>query len=106
MPADGAGGGDAKSLRLTNDAWEDWFPHPSPDGKSVLFLSFPPGSQGHNDRGARIQLRMIPAPGGAGTEAVPKVVTEFTGGQGTINVNSWSPDSKRFAYVTYEVKPS
>jgi TolB protein len=23
------------------------------------------------------------------------------GGQGTINVNSWSPDSGRFAFVTY-----
>jgi hypothetical protein len=23
------------------------------------------------------------------------------GGQGTINVNSWAPDSRRFAYVSY-----
>ena len=106
MPADGAGPSDAKAQRLTNDAWEDWFPHPSPDGKWVLFLSFPPGTQGHNDRGARIQLRVIPAPGDAVREVAPKVITEFTGGQGTINVNSWSPDSKRFAYVSYEVKPS
>jgi TolB protein len=105
MPADGAGPDDRKAERLTNDAPEDWFPHPSPDGKWVLFLSFPAGTQGHNDRGAKIQLRMIPAPGDTVREIAPKVITEFTGGQGTINVNSWSPDSKRFAYVTYEVKP-
>jgi TolB protein len=106
MPADGAGPGDHKAQRLTSDAPEDWFPHPSPDGKWVLFLSFPPGTQGHNDRTARIQLRMIPAPGDTVREVAPKVITEFSGGQGTLNVNSWSPDSKRFAYVTYELKPS
>jgi Tol biopolymer transport system component len=106
MPATGAGPGDATAERVTNDAWEDWFPHPSPDGNWVLFLSFPPGTPGHNDRAARIQLRMIPAPGDTVREVSPRVVTEFTGGQGTINVNSWSPDSKRFAYVSYEVKPS
>ena len=106
MPADGAGPEDRKAQRLTSDAPEDWFPHPSPDGKWVLFLSFPPGTQGHNDRAARIQLRMIPAPGDTVREVAPKVITEFSGGQGTINVNSWSPDSKRFAYVTYEVKQS
>jgi TolB protein len=106
MPADGAGPEDHKAQRLTSDAPEDWFPHPSPDGKSVLFLSFPPGTQGHNDRAARIQLRMIPAPGDTVREVAPKVITEFSGGQGTLNVNSWSPDSKRFAYVTYELKPS
>ncbi len=106
MPADGAGPEDRRAERVTNDAAEDWFPHPSPDGKWVLFLSFPPGTAGHNDRGAKIALRMIPAPGDTVREVAPTVVTEFLGGQGTINVNSWSPDSKRFAYVTYEVKPS
>ena len=106
MPADGAGPEDRRAERLTSDAPEDWFPHASPDGKWVLFLSFPPGTQGHNDRGARIQLRMIPAPGDKVGDLTPRVITEFTGGQGTINVNSWAPDSRRFAYVTYEVKPS
>jgi len=44
-----------------------------------------------------VQLRMIPAAGGT-----PQVLTTIFGGQGTINVNSWSPDSRRFAFVTYE----
>ena len=105
MPADGAGPGDKLAERVTNDAGEDWFPHPSPDGNWLLFLSFPPGTPGHNDRGLPIQLRVIPLPGDSVATLTPQVVTEFTGGQGTINVNSWAPDSRRFAYVTYEAKP-
>jgi TolB protein len=103
MPSDGAGPDDARAQRVTDDALEDWFPHPSPDGKLLLFLSFPAGTTGHDERAARVQLRTIPAPGDRIAAAVPKTVAEITGGQGTINVNSWSPDSTRFAYVTYQV---
>jgi Tol biopolymer transport system component len=103
MPADGAGPGDRHAQRVTDDAFEDWFPHPSPNGKLLLFLSFPPGTKGHNDRALRVQLRTIAMPGDRVGDTQPKVVAEVTGGQGTINVNSWSPDSTRFAYVTYEV---
>lgn len=102
MPPGGAGPGDRDAQRITGDALEDWFPHPSPDGKHLLFLSFPAGTEGHNDRLLRVQLRSIPLPGGRPADAVPKTLAEVTGGQGTINVNSWSPDSARFAYVTYE----
>jgi len=105
MPADGAGPDDRRAERVTDDAFEDWFPHPSPDGKLLLFLSFPPGTEGHNDRAARVQLRMVPMPGDRAGGIAPKTLVELTGGQGTINVNSWSPDSKRFAYVTYQVTP-
>lgn len=102
MPADGAGADDRTAQRVTNDALEDWFPHPSPDGKSLLFLSFPAGTKGHNDRTLRVQLRMIPLPDDRIQYVPPRVVVEVTGGQGTLNVNSWAPDSTRFAYVTYE----
>jgi Tol biopolymer transport system component len=102
IPADGAGPNDEHAERITNDELEDWFPHPSPDGKSLVFLSFPAGTKGHNDRTLRIQLRMIAMPGARPSAVRPDVVAEVTGGQGTINVNSWSPDSKRFAYVSYE----
>jgi Tol biopolymer transport system component len=101
MPAAGAGPDDAQAQRVTNDPLEDWFPHPSPNGKLLLFLSFPAGTTGHDDRTARVQLRMIPMPGNRIESVVPKTIAEVTGGQGTINVNSWSPDSTRFAYVTY-----
>lgn len=105
MPAAGAGPADAQAQRVTDDALEDWFPHPSPNGKLLLFLSFPAGTTGHDDRAARVQLRTIPMPGDRIDSVVPKTVVEVTGGQGTINVNSWSPDSTRFAYVTYQVTP-
>ena len=101
MPADGAGPEDRKAERVTADDREDWFPHPSPDGKWLLFLSFPPGTEGHDHRNLRVQLRAMPLPGASIGRASAETLVEFTGGQGTINVNSWSPDSTRFAYVAY-----
>src|SRR5262249_47446815 len=102
MPRDGAGANDARAERVTNDELEDWFPHPSPDGKLLVFLSFPAGTEGHNDRNRQVQLRVIPLPGASVTDVKPRVLATFTGGQGSINVNSWAPDSRRFAYVAYE----
>lgn len=101
MPADGAGSNDAKAEQVTNDEGEDWFPHCSPDGKWLLFLTFPKGTSGHNDRG-EVTLRMIPLPGAHLKKVSAREVTHFFGGQGTINVNSWSPDSSKFAFVRYE----
>jgi Tol biopolymer transport system component len=106
IPADGAGPGDAKAEQVTSDEMEDWFPHPSPDGKRLLFLSFAKGTATHNDKLPGTQLRMMDLPG-TRLAKQPKieVVTTFFGGQGTINVNSWAPDSKRFAFVIYEPLP-
>ena len=77
-----------------------WFPHISPDGEKVVYIAYhdyeiDPGEHIAN---LNVQLRMIPAAGGE-----PEVLTELFGGQGTINVNSWSPDSKKFAYVSYRL---
>jgi TolB protein len=105
MPADGAGPGDRRAERATSDELEDWFPHPSPDGRQLVFLSFPHGTEGHNDRGSRVRIRMIPIAGEKVDGAAPQTVIEFTGGQGSINVNSWAPDSRRFAFVSYETRP-
>ena len=102
MPAEGAGPGDAKAEQITSDELEDWFPHLSPDGKRMVFLSFPKGTSGHNDRMDGVALRMMPAPDKKLKPARIEVVVTFFGGQGSINVNSWSPDSKKFAYVVYE----
>ena len=104
MPSDGAGPDDAKAEQVTRDELEDWFPHPSPDGKWLVFLSFPKGTSGHNDK-LDVQLRMIPLPAGKIGAAPIQALTKFFGGQGTINVNSWSPDSKQFAFVSYEPLP-
>ena len=117
FPSDGAGLGDSKAERITHDAQEDWFPHPSPDGKWIAMLSFPPGTPGHDTK-TSVHLRLMPATAGPvapikipGNAAPPvedwsdgiQVLTEFFGGQGTINVNSWSPDSKQFAFVSYRM---
>ena len=77
-----------------------WFPHISPDGKKVVYLAYhdyeiDPGSHIAN---LNVQLRMIPSEGGE-----PEILVEFFGGQGSLNVNSWSPDSRKFAYVSYRL---
>jgi Tol biopolymer transport system component len=102
MPPDGAGPKDAKAERVTSDELEDWFPHPSPNGKWLLIFSFPKGTENHNDKMDGVKLRLIPLPGRKVKPAPIQTLITFFGGQGTINVNSWSPDSKRFAFVVYE----
>jgi hypothetical protein len=87
--------GSAKE-QLTFDEYNDWFPHISPDGKWIAFISFPPEIQ-PNDHPSykRVMLRLMPAAGGA-----LRVIAYLYGGQGTINVPSWSPDSKSIAFVS------
>lgn len=83
--------------RLTADSRSNWFPHLSPDGLWLAWLSYPPGTSGHPaDRD--VILRVMRASGGPARD-----VAAFNGGQGTINVNSWAPDSRRFAHVAYPV---
>jgi len=98
MPASGAGPDDRLAARVTSDDMEDWFPHPSPDGKWILFISFEKGTEGHPPN-RNVVLRRMPAAGGP-----IEVIAKLFGGQGTINVNSWSPDGKRFAFVSYTLK--
>ena len=102
MPSDGAGPGDSQAQRVTSDDYEDWFPHFSPDGKWMVFLSFKKGTQGHPPN-QDVVLRLTRAPGAKLKPAPIRVLTGLFGGQGTINVNSWSPDSKKFAFVAYEL---
>lgn len=102
FPADGSGPGDKKAEQVTKDEFEDWFPHPSPDGKHMVFISFEKGTQGHPPN-KNVQIRMMPLPGATLKPAKIEVLLKLFGGQGTMNVNSWSPDSKRFAFVSYEL---
>ncbi len=105
MPPDGAGADDAKAERVTSDEMEDWFPHISPNGKWMLVFSFPHGTATHNDKMDGVVLRIAPLPGKKLKPVKFEELVKFYGGQGTINVNSWSPDSKKFAYVVYEPLP-
>jgi Tol biopolymer transport system component len=105
FPPDGSGPNDSKAQRITNDEWEDWFPHPSPDGKWIVFLSFEKGTQGH-PANRNVRLRIMPSPGDKPPRSARiRILAELFGGQGTLNVNSWSPDSKQFAFVSYELLP-
>ncbi|MGD9929517.1 MAG: TolB family protein [Mangrovibacterium sp.] len=82
--------------QITFDEYNDWFPHISPDGKWIAFISFPPDIEFNSHPSyKRVMLRLMPTAGGA-----PKVIAYLYGGQGTINVPSWSPDSKQIAFVS------
>jgi TolB protein len=81
----------------TDTDYADWFPHPSPDGKMLVFLSFDKSVKGH-PANKDVVLRLMPLAGGK-----PKILASLFGGQGTINVPSWSPDSKSIAFVSYRL---
>ncbi len=86
--------------QLTFDDYNDWFPHISPDGKWIAFISFPPDiPKNSHPSYKRVMLRLMPVTGGE-----PRVIAFLYGGQGTINVPSWSPDSKQIAFVSNSEK--
>ena len=82
--------------QITFDEFNNWFPHISPDGKWIVFISFLPDiNPDSHPTYQRVMLRIMPAAGGA-----PRVLSYLYGGQGTLNAPSWSPDSKRIAFVS------
>jgi TolB protein len=85
--------------RLVDSESVDWFPHLSPNGELANYISFPPGTLGH-PADLDVEVRVIR------TTNWRDIVWQFPlfGGQGTINVNSWSPDSRRFAFVAYPLE--
>ncbi len=91
MKPDGSG-----QEQITFDQYHNWFPHISPDGKWIVFISFPTDIDPNSHPSYQnVMLRLMPASGGA-----PRVLAYLFGGQGTLNAPSWSPDSKRIAFVS------
>jgi len=86
--------------QLTDDEYNNWFPHVSPDGKWVIFITYLINQVEASDHppAKHVYLRLMPLDGGA-----PKVLAYLYGGQGTINVPSWSPDSRQVAFVSNTV---
>lgn len=82
--------------QVTNDEFNNWFPHISPDGKWIVFLSFLSDVRPDDHPFYKhVYIRLMPISGGPA-----KVIAYVYGGQGTINVPSWSPDSKQIAFVS------
>lgn len=82
--------------QLTDDERVNWFPHPSPNGREIAYVSFPPGTVGHPaDLEVIVRVR--------DNHGEMREVMPLFGGQGTMNVSSWSPDGRAIAFVAYPI---
>lgn len=94
MKADGS-----EQEQLTTDEYNDWFAHPSPDGHWIVYVSFGPDvPAGSHPPNKDVMLRIMDLETGE-----VRVMAKLFGGQGTINVPSWSPDSEHVAFVSYRL---
>jgi Tol biopolymer transport system component len=95
-----ADGSDQRQMTF-DETRNAWFPHVSPDGKQVIYITYHVGDlePGQHLANYNVELWLMPAEGGQ-----PKRVAELFGGQGTINTNSWAPDSRHVAFVSYRLK--
>lgn len=95
MFADGS-----KPEQLTFDENSNWFPHPSPDNKSIVYIAYTSDQKQQHLFGKDVKLRLMDIK----THSTRDLTRVFYGGQGTINVPSWSPDSQKIAFVSYSVQ--
>ncbi|REE94568.1 WD40 repeat protein [Paenibacillus taihuensis] len=96
MNADGS-----EQIQMTHDENNSWFPHISPDGDKVAYITYRKGdvAPGDHPPNKEVEIRIMPSAGGEF-----RTLVKLFGGQGTINVNSWSPDSGKLAFVSYRIK--
>ena len=96
MEADGS-----NPTHMVKEESNNWFPHVSPDNQWVVYIAYKKGDVEPGDHPANknVELRLIPATGGEF-----KTIVSLFGGQGTINVNSWAPDNRTIAFVSYRLK--
>jgi Tol biopolymer transport system component len=94
MRADGSA-----AEQVTFGESNDWFPHISPDGQQMVFLSYDASVTGHPEN-KDVMLRMMSL-----KDKKITVLAKLFGGQGTMNVPSWSPDGRQFAFVSYQLVP-
>jgi TolB protein len=84
--------------RLVTSDTVDWFPHLSPDSQWACYIAFPAGTRGH-PADLEVEVRVVQT----SDWSAPRQRYPLFGGQGTTNVNSWAPDSTRFAFVAYPI---
>jgi len=89
--------------QMTFDKRMNWTPHISPDGKSMVYLSYEEGVAGHPVN-KDIELRILPL--NDTSDKKVRVLVNLVGGSGTINVPSWAPDSQHLAFVSYQMLPA
>ena len=94
MKPDGSG-----QEQVTSDDYNNWFAHISPDGRQMVFLTYEKDVTGHPPN-KEVMLRLMNL-----NDKTIRVLAKLFGGQGTINVPSWSPDSRRLAFVSYQLLP-
>lgn len=92
----------SRLVRVVESPTVDWFPHVSPDGARLVYLSYAEGTSGHPEN-LDVELRLIDLVGRESREP-GRVVQRLFGGQGTTNVSGWAPDSRRFAYADYPLR--
>lgn len=100
FPAKAQGAPNQGAEMVLSDGLEDWFPHISPNGKRMVYIGYPAGTPTHNSRELQVELKLTSVNGGQVDKNAHTIVTTM-GGQGSLNVNSWAPDSEHFAYVNY-----
>jgi TolB protein len=97
MEADGS-----NPVHMVKEDANCWFPHVSPDGEWVVYIAYGKNDvlPGDHPANKNVELRLVSANGGASI-----TIVKLFGGQGTMNVNSWSPDNRTIAFVSYRLKP-
>lgn len=86
--------------QVFSDDLNNWFPHISPDGQWMVFLTYGADVKGHPENKDVMLCLMSLA------DKKITVLAKLFGGQGTVNVPSWSPDSKQLAFVSYMMVPA
>jgi TolB protein len=91
----------SKPVHMVVEEANCWFPHLSPDGNLVAYIAYRKEDVAASDHppNKNVELRLVPAEGGKS-----KTIVKLFGGQGTMNVNSWAPDCRRLAFVSYRLK--
>ncbi|MFQ3340976.1 MAG: TolB protein [Flavobacteriaceae bacterium] len=86
--------------QMTFDAYSNWFAHISPNNDTAVLISYLLDQKQKHPFGRMVKLRLI----NFKSKKIKDLTLPFYGGQGTMNVSSWSPDGTKFAYVKYGLK--
>ena len=85
--------------QLTKDEFSNWFPHPNPKGNNFVFISYEKDQGQSHPAMKKVSLKLFDLKNNS-----IRILCQFTGGQGSMNVPSWSPDGSKFAFVSYKEK--